>query len=256
MNEPFFLTLNSNAEGEYKEHNSSASFRTHLGKMLFLENAWEMALVELKVPMTLPNIPQDICRITRHTTLHEHPFSNYYHIRHGSYNDATALIIEINKVLDGEMKLTLDKNNYLNIEVVRRKLDEAPEIFYFDEKMGKILGLEERKITNKQELYTGVRPVRPNLGICSTLNINANIIEHQLVDNSHSALLRSVSTHADKYSYLFDKHYNFTKLHYKKLNCNRLEHIEINISNESNEQVSFGASTSTSVLLHFRRCIE
>lgn len=256
MNEPFFLTLNSNAAGEYQEHNSTANFRTHLGKMMFLENAWEVALVELRVPMTLSNIPQELCKISRHSSLHDHSFFNYYFLRHGFYNDATTLILELNKSLKGDVKFSLDKNNYLLIEVKKKKIDEALEIFYFDERLVKILGLPDSKITNKQDLYVGVRPVKPNFGLCSTLNINTNIIEHQLVDNSHSALLRSVATYAERYTYSFDKHYNFTKFYYKKMNCNRLEHIEINISNESNEQVSFGPNTSSSVLLHFRRCTE
>jgi hypothetical protein len=160
---------------------------------------------------------------------------------------------ELNSSVKGEIKFTLDKNNILTAEI---KKATSQEIIYFNERLVKILGLSSSKISNKQEKHVGVRPVKPNYGLCSTLNINTNIIEHQLVDNSHNSLLRSVANYAEKYNYGFDKHYNFTKFHYKKLNCNRLEHIEINISNELNEEVSFGPNSSTGVLLHFRRCIE
>jgi hypothetical protein len=206
--------------------------------------------------MTLDNIPQEICKVTRHSTLHDLSFFYYYYLRHGFYNDAATLILGLNKSLEGELIFSLDKNNYLIIEIKKKEAAEALEIFYFNDRMVKILGLAENKITNKQEIYVGIRPVKPNYGLCSTLNVNTNIIEHQPVDNGYSNILRSVATHADKYSYCFDKHYNFTKFHYKKLNCNRLEHIEINISNESADDLSFGANTSSSVLLHFRRCIE
>jgi hypothetical protein len=253
MNEAFYLALNSNADGEYYEHNTSANFRTHLGKMLLLENAWEVALVEVKVPMTLDNVPMKICKVMRQSLLAEKLVFYYYYLRPGFYFDAASLISELNKTFKGEIEFSLDKNNIVRIYT---KKAESSEIFYLEMQLANILGLSDSKISNQHDLYTGVRPVKPNYGLCSTLNVNTNIIEHQFVDNSHNSTLRSFTTYAERYGYGFDKHYNFQKFQYRKLNCNRLEHIEINISNDSNQVVSFGPNTSTSVLLHFRRCIE
>jgi hypothetical protein len=253
MNEAFYLSLNSNADGEYYEHNTSANFRTHLGKMLLLENAWEVALVETKVPMTLDNVSMKICKVLRQSLLAEKlVFYNYY-LKPGFYSDALTLILELNKTFKGEIEFSLDKNNIVRIST---KKAESSEIFYLEMQLANILGLSDSKISNQHEIYTGVRPVKPNYGLCSTLNVNTSIIEHQFVDNSHNSTLRSFTTYAERYAYGFDKHYNFQKFQYRKLNCNRLEHIEINISNDSNQVVSFGPNTSTSVLLHFRRCIE
>jgi hypothetical protein len=253
MNEAFYLSLNSNADGEYYEHNTSANFRTHLGKMLLLENAWEVALVEVKVPMTLYNVPQKICKVMRQSLTDEKMVFYNYYLRPGFYSDAATLILELNNTLKGEIEFFLDKSSIVSITT---KKASSSEIFYLETQLAKILGLADSKISNKHEMYKGVRPVKPNYGLCSTLNVNTNIIEHQFVDNSHNSTLRSFTTYAERYGYGFDKHYNFQKFQYRKLNCNRLEHIEINISNESNQDVSFGPNTSTSVLLHFRRCIE
>jgi hypothetical protein len=253
MNEAFYVSLNSNADGEYYEHNTSDNFRTHLGKMLLLENAWEVALVEVRMPMTLDNLPLEISKIIRQSLLDEKLVYYNYFLKPGFYFDVSTLISELNKACKGEIKFSTDKNNIVSISI---KKAASSEIFYFEAQLAKILGLADSKISNKQEMHVGVRPVKLNYGLCSTLNVNTNIIEHQLVDNSHNSVLRSVATNAERYSYGFDKHYNFSKLIYKKLNCNRLEHIEINISNELSQEVSFGANTSSSALLHFRRCIE
>jgi hypothetical protein len=181
MNEAFYLALNSNADGEYYEHNTSANFKTHLGKMLLLENAWEVALVEVKVPMTLDNVPLKICKVMRQSLLAEKLVFYYYYLRPGFYSDAATLILELNKTFKGEIQFSLDKNNIVRIST--QKADSS-EIFYLETELANILGLSDSKISNQHDLYTGVRTVKPNYGLCSTLNVNTNIIEHQFVDNS------------------------------------------------------------------------
>jgi len=252
MNESFYLTLNSSASGEYGHKNTSSNFKTHLGKMITLEGAWEMALVECRIPMTLPNVTEKTAIITAISNDAADSLVHRYKIRSGHYGDAKVLIEELNTVLNNHMSLELDQKGLVSIDTQK---DTFLTAFYLSDELHNILGLRKGEIIGQNYLHKGIEPVNVNKGIFSTFNISTNIIEHQLVDNSHNSTLRSVPTFASEYNFGFDKMYTFNRLHYKKLNCNRIEFIEINISNSKNEIVTFEHGNS-SVLVHFRRCLE
>lgn len=253
MTEPFFLTLNSNARGEFHDVNTNSTFKTHLGKMITFDSIFEVALVELKVPMTLENIHAKMNKILGISNDAEmNSVTSNYAIQTGYYHNPSMLIKQLNTVLDEFISCQLDENGFISIDTEK---GGGVSVFYFSDELNKILGLPKGEIIGQKYIHEGSMPVNLNRGLHDTLSVNTNIIEHQLVDNTHNFSLRTVATGIEKYEYGFDKMYTFSRLQYKKINCSRLEYIDINISNENNEPASFSFGNST-VTLHFRRCLE
>jgi hypothetical protein len=253
MTESFFLTLNSNARGEFENVNRNSSFKTHLGKMITFESAFEVALVDLRVPMTLENVHAKMNEIVViSNNVNQQMLAKNYKLKTGYYHNTAMLISELNQLLGEFLYFEVNENGFVTIDTEK---DGGLSVFYFSEGLKHILGLERGEIIGQKNFHEGALPINLNRGLHNTLNINTNIIEHQLVDNTHNASLRIVSTGVEKYDYGFDKMYSFQRLHYKKLNCSRLEYIEININSENMEPASFTFGNST-VTLHFRRCLE
>ena len=60
----FYITLNSHGRGDFQATNTPQNFKSHLDKTLLLEGAWEIALVEARLPMTLENVTERMGLIT------------------------------------------------------------------------------------------------------------------------------------------------------------------------------------------------
>lgn len=254
MSESFFLTLNSHAKGEFDNVNTNSSFKTHLGKMITFESAFEVALIDVRVPMSLENIHtknNNVLAISNDLLELDTVMKNYK-LKTGYYHNPSMLVGELNYVLGDFITFAVDNHGFVTIDT---KKVGGSSVFYFADDLHKILGLSKNEIIGQKNIHTGERPINLNRCLHNTLSVNTNISEHQLVDNTHNSSLRIVSTGIEKYNHGFDKMYSFQRLHYKKLNCSRLEYIEININNENNEPTSFTFGNST-VTLHFRRCLE
>lgn len=249
MTDSFYLTLNSHAAGEFFSTNTNTNFKTHLGKMITLENSWEVALTELRVPMTLANMHSDMCNVVALSNETDKDTVKKFSIKSGYYKSNHSFITELNGVFRDCLVFTID-DGIINIET----LNETAA-YYFPDALSQLLGFKKNTIIGQNYYHTADVPINIQTGLSSTLNVNIDIIEHQLIDNTHNTCLRSVSSCADTYNFGFDKLYSFQRLQYKKVKCTRLEYIGINISDEKNRQVSF-LSGNSSVQLHFRRALE
>lgn len=250
MSDPFYLTLNSDASGEFFSYNTNSNFKTHLGKMITLENSWEVAITELRVPMTLANVSPEMCNIIGLSNETDEQIFTNFSIKSGHYKNNFTFLTELNTVFAKCLAFNIDVDGYINIDTLKDL-----NIYNFSAPLKEILGIHKDDVIGHEFIHKGVIPFNIQRGLSSTLNVNVDIIDHQLIDNTHNTCLRSVPTYAADYNFGFDKHYSFQRLHYKKIKCNRLEYISINITDNKNRSLSFLTGNST-VQLHFRRCLE
>jgi hypothetical protein len=249
MNNSFYLTLNSSGDGQFKKYNTPSHFKVHLGQTIEFFGAWEVALIEIRLPMTIPNLQFPHNRIVR-TTIDNSIETDALVER--NYGNIADLLHELNKIFKHRLKFAADKNNIFHIESIK---SEHHPLYFFSDDLKDILGLKRSDVVGEIDFLIGTYPINLNKTIPSTLSITSNIIKHQFVDNTHSNLLRIVNNNSINYKFGFDKMHTFERLQYKPLACNRLENMEFNIMDGNGKLVSFEHGTST-LLLHFRRSLE
>jgi hypothetical protein len=242
----FYVTLNSSAEGEFMKQNNASCFKVHFGQVLDFEGEWEVALVEIKFPMTISNINRSSSRIIS-TNMDDSILFDQLSER--DYGTAADLIAHLNKRFKGRLKISLDKSNIVHFEMSKT---EEPTIYFVQDELKDILGLKRSDTIGENEYLSGTYPVNLNKSLPSVIYVNSSIVKQQLIDNSHMPLLRIVPTSAAQFKYGFDKVLNFPRPQYKALASRRLEYIDVYITDCFGEQVSFDYGSS-SVLLHFRR---
>jgi hypothetical protein len=254
MRDSFFVTLNSD-NSEYYKLNRAARFQVHLGQMHELEGAWEVALAELRIPTTLRNfrdttivskVAVDLIDAPSYLKVVDYmPAENYVNVK--------DLIDDLNKKFAGRMKFSVDKDGKVVIE--QHESAKSLVHYYFPDHLKDILGLERHEIIGMHNIVLGKYPVNLNKGIVGSLSVHANIIEHQIMDHTHTNIMRNISTSAHNYKFGYDKIYTFEKLFYMPVVNHRMETLEIHISDGKGMEAPFNHGTSTAVL-RFRRSAE
>jgi hypothetical protein len=233
MSDSFYITLNSNASSEFQKQNNASYFKTHFGQLIEFSDNWECALVEIKLPMTIKNV-QSTYNTVVCTTIENSLVIDKLTDR--NYGTPADFMNELNKVLKNRVKFSLDKSNICHLEI-SKMTDHA--LYFFPDQIKDMLGLRRSDTVGETDYLSGCYPVNINKSLPSVLYVNTNIIKHQIVDNTHTCLLRAVPTMASTYKYGYDKIVTFEKLHYKPLALNRLEYMEIGINTPQGENVSF-----------------
>jgi hypothetical protein len=240
------VTLNSNAEGEFMKQNNASCFKVHFGQVMVFDGEWEVALIEIKFPMTISNINKASSRIIS-TNMDDSLFFDQLSER--DYGTAADLIAHLNKRFKGRLKISLDKSNVAHFEMNKK---EEPAFYFIPDELKDILGLKRSDTLGENEYLSGTYPVNLNKSLPSMIYVNSSIVKQQIIDNSHMPLLRMVPTSAAQFKYGFDKVLNFPRPQYKPLATRRLEYIDVYITDCFGTPVSFDFGSS-SVLLHFRR---
>jgi hypothetical protein len=242
----FYINLNSHAVSEFTIENNAGNFKVHLGQVLEFEGDWEVALVEIKFPMTLKNINETNSRIVSTDSDDSLLFDRLAERNFGTPAD---LINHLNKRFKDRLKISLDKNNIAHFEVNKSAYQS---LYFVPVELKDILGLRRSDTLGETEYLSGTYPVNLNKGLLSVLYVHSSIVKHQIIDNSHMPLLRMVPTGSTQFKYGFEKLVNFPRPQYRPLAKRRLEYIDIYITDSLGIPVSFDHGSS-SVLLHFRR---
>lgn len=255
----FYITLNSHAGGDFQTSNTPQNFKCHLDKTLLLEGAWEIALVEARVPMTLYNVNESIGLITVLSNVQDNTVEtgerqeiSRYQVAPGYYGNISHLLAKLNKILGAIAEFGVNEDGFVYIDLEK---DQNYSAFYFSPILLSMLGFSSNEKIGQNTIHTAAQIYNLNISLPSCLNVNTSVIQQQLCDSGHSETLRALPDFALKYCVGHDRFYIFERLHYKKLNLHRLEMLEINISGMRGEVLSF-LSGSSSVLLHLRRCVE
>jgi hypothetical protein len=255
--EQFYLTLSSESNCEYQQSNDTATFRVNLGNPINLIGKWEVCLFECFYPLTLSNLRKNACSIFRTnvaTLANEKVFQaiTHYALESKYYHTNKQLIDTLNEEMVHMLNCTMTDGfvslNCYETNVVREEI----EICLADE-LKDILGFSRDIKITPGTIITGQAPCDVKKGLPKTLSVLTDIIGEQLVNNSHSKVLRTFPVDAQKYSFGYEAKVDFSKLVFLPVVKSKLDSIEIQIKEDvSDHKASFQHGTFTVVLL-FRR---
>lgn len=241
----FYVTLPSNASTDVYPGNSPSSFQIRLPRTMYLKNKYEVALAEMQYPHawnTFTNVEdyqfqvelQNKERVTFTATP-------------GYYKNIGQLVDDLNKQFEEEFRENFCITFKHNVFLKRIKLilkDNCSVIF--NQGLADVLGFEAYKLYSDScdsiyhpDIYRGFH----------TIYVYCNICEPQVVGNYYVPLLRAVNI-SGKDGDMVNKVYN--EPHYVPVNTTKFDVIEIELKNDSGENVSFKTGKVV-CKLHFRQ---
>lgn len=281
----FYVTLPSNDMS--LSTNTISHYTTFLPQTLRLGNGWEVALTEFMYTKSYFNITENhsfmffgkgpgIMSLNKPSTL-----------RRGYYESTECLVNAINKEINktgrenpprvklnrSDMTVSIEHGHYLNQEGKK----ELYSVFLGD-KLESILGLSDlgadrilyydhaltfRQNSENQPQFWGKKreefktDCRYGKNISSikngvhTLMIYSNVVEPSIVGSIFAPLLRVVRVD-DTSKFGDDVHVSFHRPYYSPISNNEIYSIEINIKDETGENIKFEFGRTVAVL-HFRR---
>jgi hypothetical protein len=246
----FYMTLPSNASMDLYPGNVLSEYKVQLPRTLHLNHEYETALVEMTYPVTydiLPNTNYDIAMLT------VEPGGTFTAKVEGiSFSSVRKLIAKVNTTLT-HMSKTLKVNDGERVmlshvsDQEKLKLHVPPNTGVFFEKgIAAILGfkaeewiLKSTKAENHYDLQGGFH----------SLYVYCSAVEPQIVGDIYAPLLRTVGLTGLKGETIVR---NFIDPHYIKVNVDELRSLEINVKDDTGQNVLF-RSGKVICKLHFRR---
>jgi hypothetical protein len=247
MSEQFYLTLSSDSPCGFNNTNKTSSFKVHLGRVLHLPGQWEVCLFEIWYPTTLFNVRQDACEVVKEKTSFneetgERGFTgdmgfSVVNLAPGYYHNNADLINEINHKLNPDVQCQIDADKHIKFTTnAYNNAYEYLETFRLNPSMRDILGLPKSDL---DYIIQGDMKMDLRKGLPSTLSVTTNIITEQIVNNSHTKILRSFQVNPNKYEYGFQRKVEFNKLVFLPVSVKEIECVEINIIDDTGSLASF-----------------
>lgn len=243
--EQFTITISSSTGCVFKDSNRQSRFRAHLGRNLELRGSWHVALLEVFYPISYGNLRAQDLQILRTTSVSSEVFIP----RAGFYSDAPSLLEEINRVMHGHFQLKLSTAGYVTLKFEK---DATSHNYKIPVALLDILGFERfPAILGVGEIHARY-PCDPRRGFPKLFSVESDIIREQCVNNSHRKILRSFTPSAESDNYGLSASKSFEKLLFLPVSKSSLESIDLRITDERQQEVSFAGGTLSAVLL-FKR---
>jgi hypothetical protein len=277
MTDKFFLTLSSDSPCEFKELNKPSKFRVHLGHVIDLLGKFEVSLVQLFYPATIPNISSDTCYVQRITSGAVYKAIKCF-IENGNQY-CMALADEINDVEDSSTDKYAVKSAYfhsvddflfefnekmigiMECEIVGDKAkircspnadDVENAVYKLSPTLERILGFTRNSLFKPGFVYPASGTIDLRRGLTPILTVCSDIIADQIINNGHERVLRMVHVSPENYSYGVIRQETFSKLIFLPVIKKHVEYIDIYIKDESGNLASFEHGSLKLVLL-FKR---
>ena len=245
----FYVTLPSNANMDIYPNNTQASYQVRLPRTLYLKNSYEVALVEAQYPISWKTFANEdsyeIAIFDRKAGRYQSVFiPNVY------YSNLGELVKQLNKSLSAYFAI-LDNGNHAQLKIL--KLEHKIELsivgerlwIQFADEMSDVLGLEHKYYTG-----TTVAPYRHDISHgFHSLFVYCNVCEPQIVGDSYVPLLRTVAIKGAHGEYVTK---TYGEPHYVPVNTDELSVIEMNIKDDTGQDVPF-IDGKVVCKLHFRQ---
>ena len=246
----FYMTLPSNASMELFVKNTLSEYKVQLPRTLHLNHSYETALVEITYPNTydlLAHTDVDIVITTTDDGVTMHSKVEGLTVS----SNVRKMMHKVNTTISGMLKkLNIDKEKVklqLLSDQEKVKLHVTKHVcVLFTRKLAAILGfpsdvwfMETTLAKNHYDLRGGFH----------SLYVYCSAVESQIVGDVYAPLLRTVGLSGLKGETIVR---NFIDPHYMPVNCDELRCLEMNIKDDTGENVSF-RSGKVICKLHFRK---
>ena len=249
----FYLLCPSNASMNLYSDNTPGAFRINLPKRIKLRGRYEVGLAEISYPMTFDTF--DKVSSYRVKTIHNgRPGSSV--LTKTLYLNVEELLEEIIDKIAASQGWHAAANHVISRSFTYKKLQNRVThnlisglSVRLSQEVSEVLGYKD----NDWISSTGVATYPPDIrNGMHQLFVYSNIVEPQLVGDVYAPLLRTVAMTANIQRGAQQETVAFDSPHYVPVITDEISTIEINIKNDSGENVSFltGKSVCT---LHFRR---
>jgi hypothetical protein len=256
----FYLTVSSDSGCHFQESNKISKFKVHLGRVIELSGDWEVALFEMFYPETFDNIRKGNCFILKEN-IGQLPNSDNIlrvksqtEIQNGFYHTHESLCTALNECTGDTLHFGVDADKNNKTIVYANNMAHANEkvIYEFSDTLVDILGFSRGLMIDDLNISEGIVPCDLRKGMPQSLKVYTDIIADQLINNTHSKLLRELHLNPDAFKFGFQQHKNFERLVFLPVIKKKLEFLEFLIKDEQENEVSFSHGTLKLILL-FRR---
>jgi len=256
----FYLTVSSDSGCHFQESNKISKFKVHLGRVIELSGDWEVALFEMFYPETFDNIRKGNCFILKENIGQLPNSSNILRVKsqteiqNGFYHTHESLCTALSDCTGDTLHFGVDADKSNKTIVYANNIAHANEkvIYEFSDGLLDILGFNRGLKIDDHTISEAIVPCDLRKGMPQSLKVYSDIIADQLINNTHSKLLREVHLNPDKFKFGFQQHKNFERLVFLPVINNKLEFLEFHIKDEQEKLVSFAHGTLKLILL-FRR---
>lgn len=232
----FFITVASNASPHVYPNNKIWHFRTKLAKPIVLNGAYEVGLIEIQYPRNWQSFPKSDACITI-TGPNNKTYS--LELTLGFYDTIYKLVKEINYHLANNEALAHINLQYNNITNKIHLFGAEGFSFIFKARLAEMLGFHPG-VPFKADKTSSKQTPAPHpsdiYGGCYNIFIYSDIIDYQLVGDSHVPLLRCLNIANDSRSI---PTITYDKPHYASLSKSVLDDIEIALKNDQNQYIPF-----------------
>ncbi len=237
----FYLVLPSNSSSS----NNLSSFQVHLPKQVELENAWEVALVEMQFTLSWFNISEQDNEIV---IIDKNDIKKFY-IPVGRYESVHKLLVMIDEIIEETGQTLFMHDGRVNILKSSVPLLVSPKLMYmlgFDN-VNLQIGAINRISKDKKVYAVAAHPPDMSAGLTS-LYVYCDIVAPQITGNVESQLLRVVGVDGT-FGQFISKEY--ASPHYLPLLQRSFNRIEVNIRDDSGNFIPFEFG-KVILKLHFR----
>lgn len=263
MENDFIAVMPSNVYVQAYPENKSSHYITLLAKRLELSGRWQVALTEISYNHSWYNVEKNFCKIF--ATSHNGNETSF-RVDPGYYSPS-ELISTLNDRIGNANVNLLSRFKY-NEQANSVQLQmEVRENIIISEKLGYMLGFTNTCIFRGPEQLNPDRDEAnaPTLSVIYNANqacdfdyknhyiyLYCDIIEHQIVGNTYSQLLRCIPTRSQDHGHYVT--HEFRNLQYLNLSSNNISSVEISLRTDSGELFRFN-SGKTVITLHFKRVL-
>lgn len=268
----FYITLLSNSSMDIYPDNRTSSFTVHIPRNLSLVGDWDVAAAEIHYPYVFFTVQKDENKIQLQTLDITKKYIDSkgvdiqgakwteLEITPGFYKDVNAIINALNETISKNVKKLVkffqfdDKTNRVFINKTYKFVinDTMPLSFKMSSRLALQLGLRpnEEYPVDLQAPY----PTNLNSGIPDIMFIYCDIIEPQIIGDSWSKVLRTLSNTPDGAVTHFSQacSVEFMRLQYVPVQKKHIQSIRIDIRDVTSNPFPFLYGT-LSVKLHFKR---
>ena len=247
----FYVTLPSNASLHVYPNNKIWSFRTKLAKPIVLDEPYEVGLIEFQYPRVWTSFPASDADVTIFDSKTQQTLTIQLSV--GFYDSVPRIVKEFNSkclLHQATSRISMQYNNITNFIYFS---GAEGSILTFKGRLAEILGFKPGvpfalpPSLNFRKHYVAPYPADIYGGI-HNIFVYSDIVDYQLVGDSHVPLLRCINITPDvgrMPTLMYDKP------NYTSLSKSAFDDIEISLKNDQNQYMPFMYG-KVIVKLHFR----